>query len=138
MNVEIIGLLNSLADIMDEESTLLSQGNWPPDVEALAAAKLRLTGTLEGIVAEQERTIGDWLAATPAEGPLAEALARVRTAAGHNSALLSRQIALSQELLHEIAREAGRIDGKRQQTYQRGGQLSRRDGPAPVTLNTRL
>ena len=138
MSEQLTGLMHSLSDLMDEESALLTGGSWPPANEALAGAKNRLTGALEAILAEQDRTSPDWLAAVPAAGPLAEAIARLRECAITNATLLSRQIDLSQELLHEIAREAGRISGNRQQTYQRGGQLQRRDGPAPVTLDTSL
>lgn len=138
MKADLAGLLNSLADLMDEESDLLAGGSWPPGNEALAAAKIRLTGALEARLAEQDRVAPNWLADVPPDGVLAAAIARMRDSALANANLLLRQIELSQEWLHEIAREVGRLSGNRQQTYQRGGYLARRDGPAPVTLNTRL
>ena len=138
MSDELTALTNSLSDIMDEESRLLAGGDWPPDNDALAAAKIRLTGSLEAMLAERERTAPGWLAAVPIDDPQAQAIARLRDSAVTNASWLSRQITLSQELLQEIAREAGRISGTRQQTYRRGGQLDRRDTPPPVTLNTKL
>ena len=138
MNEQLIALMHSLSDLMDQETALLRRGHWPPDNEALADAKIRLTGALEASLAERDRTDPDWLDAVPAGGPLAAAIDRLRRSSVDNASLLSRQIDLSQELLAEIAREAGRISGQRQQTYQRGGQIKHRHGPAPVTLNTRL
>lgn len=138
MTEQLIPLMNSLADIMDEETDLLARGDWPPDNDALASAKMRLTGALEAMLAEQERTAPEWLSTIAIDGPLAGAIGRVRDSAVMNANMLSRQIDLSQELLAEIAREAGRIGGTRQQIYRRGGQLDRRDDPPPVTLNTRL
>jgi hypothetical protein len=138
MNDELITLMTSLSDLMDEESALLLRGAWPPRNEALADAKIRLTGALEATLAERGRTDPAWLDAVPADSPLGLAIDQLRCSALDNAGLLSRQIDLSQELLAEIAREAGRIGGGRQQTYQRGGQLHQRSGPTPVTLNTRL
>ncbi len=138
MSDELTPLMQSLSDLMDEETVLLRGGTWPPQNEALADAKIRLTGALEATLAERDRTNPAWLDAVPADSPLGDAIDRLRRSALDNATLLSRQIDLSQELLAEIAREAGRIGGQRQQTYQRGGQVRQRSGPTPVTLNTRL
>ena len=140
MSEALLKTLHSLHSIMDEETDVVTGGGWPVDIAALAAAKLRLVGSLEAEVAELERTAADWLQTLPAEPQTAllEVTAMLREAAARNAAVIGRQIDLSQELLGAISGEARRLGGTHSQTYRASGRLQHRDGPAPVAINTRL
>lgn len=125
-------LVTSLAELMETETAALLAGARCPDHDSLVAAKLKLTGQLEAVLAGQART--GTLA--PSDGDaLAAALDRLAAAASANAAILRRKIDLSDELLATVAAEVQRLSGARSATYGQQGRIASLDLPAPLSVN---
>lgn len=140
MSDALLETVESLIAIMEAETAALALPDWDKGLAELAAAKLRLTGTLEAQAAALSREQPDWLDAvvTQGAGELGHALDRLRTTAETNARVIGRQIDLSRDLLDAVADEARRIAGTRQDVYGAEGSLTRTVDPAPVAVNAQL
>lgn len=126
--------LASLIRLMREETASLLGHGPRDDLEAIAAAKLRLTAQLEAQLAAAGRGGSE----LPADPELIDIVGELREVSAENATVLRRQIELSRELLDAIAAEAGRLAGSRTQTYGASGGIFRIDGSTPISVNTSL
>jgi flagellar biosynthesis/type III secretory pathway chaperone len=136
---ELIDTVRSLSALMREETEILSRAGPRRDVEELAAAKLRLTASLETqMVALEGET--SWRASLGDEprAALADAFEEMRAASGENAAVLLRQIELSRDMMDAVAAEAKRLSGSRAQLYGASGGLFQVDQSTPISVNTSL
>lgn len=140
MASELIDTIRSLVALMREETEILRGGGRTAAVEEIAAAKLRLTASLETQIAQAERERPDWRSrlADEDQAALREATDALRQVAADNAEVLERQISLSREILDAIAAEAKRLSGSRSQTYCARGEVFRVDAPTPISVNTSL
>jgi flagellar biosynthesis/type III secretory pathway chaperone len=134
----LIDVISSLALIMREETQRLSERTAGKDLAELAAAKLRLVGILETIVARIEREQPDWAEAmdAPTRERLFEMLFVLGEASAANAAILERQIDLSVEMIGAIAHEAKRLAGRSTTTYGAAGDISSFDPSMPIAVNS--
>ena len=134
----MIDLMISLTDIMKEETSLLQGRERAAVLAELAAAKARLVGQLEEMLARRNRLESGWTEEMDEEtrARLDDCLADLRTASAVNADILERQIELSTEMLSAIASEARRLAGNRTYTYGAGGDLARMELPTPISFNT--
>jgi len=139
MSDALIDTIKSLTSVLVEETQLLSDGR-RGELEALAAAKLRLTARLEKQVAALARDKADWPAQLQGEAKavFVPAVEAMQVAAAENGKRLLRQIELSRELMAAIADEAGKHGGTRSKVYGAAGDLHRSDLPTPISINARL
>lgn len=131
--------IESLISLMREETAILLSVGPRPDIEAIAAAKVRLTATLEGQLAALDREQPGWretIAETDTD--LAARIAELQEVSTENATVLRRQIDLSRDLMDAIAAEAKRLVGTRTQTYGATGGLFRQDVSTPISVNTNL
>jgi len=140
MASELIDTIHSLVALMREETETLRGGGSAATIEEIAAAKLRLTASLETQIAQAERERPDWRSRLAEEDQTAlrEATDALRQVAADNAEVLERQISLSREILDAIAAEAKRLSGSRSQTYCARGEVFRVDAPTPISVNTSL
>lgn len=140
MIAELQDTMTSLTALMNEEVVLLGAAGEIGRLNAVAAAKGRVTATLESQIAALERTEPDWRSkAAPDElAALAQGLEQLQQAAVANAGSLARHIDLSRELLDAVAVEARRLSGARAETYGASGGLRHLDLPAPISINTSL
>lgn len=140
MSGEIIDAIRSLTTLMNEETELLGSRGQPVGLADIAAAKVRLTGQLQALVAEAERETADWMAAldAPERTALLGALDGLRAASAPNADMLKRQIELSAEMMAAVAAEAQRMAGTRRTTYGVSGTVSDMRMAAPIVVNTSL
>jgi flagellar biosynthesis/type III secretory pathway chaperone len=135
---EMIDIMISVTDIMNEETERL-QGREPAqDLTELAEAKARLVGRLEEMLARRNRHEPDWAEHLDEEArvELADCLAKLRDASSANASVLERQIELSSEMLTAIASEVRRLSGNRTYTYGAGGEMAKIGLPTPISFNT--
>lgn len=140
MAAEIIDLMRSLTNIMDDETLSLAEPGRTSGVAELAAAKGRLVAQLETELVRLRRETPDWLEliAPEVRAQLAEASAALRDASTVNARALERQIELSVEMMAAIAAEAQRVTGKRSASYGANGALAGMSLPTPISINARL
>jgi flagellar biosynthesis/type III secretory pathway chaperone len=140
MIAELVDIVESLADIMEEESQRLIGSDRGRSQPALVDAKLRLVAALEIRVAQLARRGSDWPATLPVDerATLLAALARLRDAAAPNARTLERQIDLSREMMGVVAAEAQRLSGNRSATYGARGSLAQAELPTPISVNTNV
>lgn len=140
MITDLLDTMTSLTALMEEESEMLARSVRAPELPEIASAKLRLSGRIEADVTRLTRETPDWMDTLDAEArdALAQASMALRDASIVNAQILSRQIELSIEMMGAIANEAKRLTGSRSATYGAGGGLFGTDGPAPISINTRL
>ncbi|KPH62784.1 flagellar biosynthesis protein FlgN [Novosphingobium sp. ST904] len=134
----MIEIMTSLSMVMREETERLEGRERALDLAELAAAKARLVGSLEEVLARRNRLEPEWTDQMDDETRerFAEALGELRAASLVNSALLERQIELSMEMMGAIANEAKRLSGNRAYTYGAKGDLARIDLTTPISFNT--
>jgi flagellar biosynthesis/type III secretory pathway chaperone len=137
---DMIETIQSLNALMREETGLLATAGRSRDIEPVAAAKLKLTATLETQMATLAREQPDWRETMDAEprAVLIEALDELQEVAADNARMLSRQIDLSRDIMDAIAEEAKRLSGTRRQTYGAAGGLFAMDQATPISVNTSL
>ncbi len=137
---ELIDTIHSLVTLMREETDTLRSGGSAAQVEEIAAAKLRLTASLEAQIAQAERERPDWRSRLGEldQAALRDATDALRRVAAENAEVLKRQITLSREILDAIAAEAKRLSGTRSQTYCARGEVFRVDASTPISVNTSL
>ena len=135
---EMIDIMTSLTVIMNEETNRLRGQERALDLGELAAAKVRLVGKLEELLARRNREQPEWVEALDAEmrGMLTDCLANLRVASADNAGILERQIELSMEMMAAIAHEARRLAGNRAYTYGERGDLSKTELATPISFNT--
>ncbi|MBO9725430.1 MAG: flagellar biosynthesis protein FlgN [Novosphingobium sp.] len=135
---ELIEIMTSLSLVMREETERLEGRERALDLAELAAAKTRLVGSLEEVLARRNRLDPEWTEQMDDETreALAAALGELRAASMVNSALLERQIELSMEMMGAIANEAKRLSGNRTYTYSPKGDIARLDLTTPISFNT--
>lgn len=139
MSIELVEAIVSLGLVLDEENARLQQPGYDPLLPGLVAAKMRLVGIIE---AENVRlTAGerDWSADldAAASADLATAIRGLFDKLDLNQALLSRRIALCDDLLEAIGTEAKRIAGARSTVYRATGDLAHGDQATPISVNSR-
>ena len=134
----MIDIMTSLTDIMNEESQLLQSRERAPSLPELAAAKARLVGQLEEVLARRNRLEPNWMTELEAESQaeLKQCLSNLQTASALNSDILERQMELTADLLGAITKEARRIAGNRTYTYGAEGHLAKAEMPTPISFNT--
>lgn len=137
---ELIDTVRSLNALMREETEILLSAGPRRDVEEIAAAKLRLTATLETQMVALGREDEAWRDALAPEprAALAEALEEMQSVSAENAQVLLRQIELSRDMMDAIADEAKRLSGTRSQTYRASGGLFQLDQTTPISVNTSL
>lgn len=135
---KMIDIMKSLTVIMNEETSRLRGQERALDLGHLAAAKARLVGKLEEVLARRNRREPEWQEALDEEnhGKLAHCLADLCRAAAVNADILQRQIELSMEMMAAIANEARRLAGNRAYTYGERGDLSKTELATPISFNT--
>jgi flagellar biosynthesis/type III secretory pathway chaperone len=141
MTAHLIDAMLSLTALMEEESDKLMRTPYLPELGEIAGAKLRLAGRIEAEVARMRReNPDDWLGEVDEEtrDQLAAASLSLRDASTINAQILARQIELSAEMMAAVAAEAQRLTGTRSMVYASCGGVSGTDGPAPISINTRL
>jgi flagellar biosynthesis/type III secretory pathway chaperone len=136
----LLDTIDSLVGVMEEESDSLALHGRCPGISELAAAKSRLVDLLEGGTAQLFRQSPDWIEALPADerAMLTTRVARLRDAAAVNAEVLSRQIALTAEMMAAVGVEMQRLTGRRSEAYSAKGQVSLREANAPLSINYRL
>ncbi len=140
MAAELIDLMRSLTNIMEDESLLLVSPGRMAGVAELAAAKGRLVGQMEAELVRLSREAPDWLELISDEtrGQLSEAARALQDASTVNVQVLERQIELSVDMMAAIAAEAQRATGKRNTAYGACGGMAGMSLPAPIAINARL
>lgn len=140
MPADLLDLVQSLTQLIGEETALLGQPGGYRRIGALATAKARVVALIETRLAQLARETPDWVETLePAvRAGLAEASETLMHAARANGAVLARQIALSDELLAAIAQEAQRRTGATATAYGAGGLLWSTEQAAPIAINTSL
>ena len=140
MTEDLLDLVRSLVILMEEETERLHTPGRFADMAETAAAKTRLVAALEAQNARLDRERPDWLQSLPEEEreTLREAVTALRSASQRNSAILARQIELSNEMMAAVTHEARRLAGTRSTTYGATGNVHRVEGAAPISINTRL
>lgn len=134
----MIDIMTSLTNIMNEESHLLQSRERAPTLPELAAAKARLVGQLEEVLARRNRLQPDWMNALEEEAQveLKQCLGNLQAASALNSDILERQMELTADLLGAITKEARRIAGNRTYTYGAEGHLAKAEMPTPISFNS--
>ena len=140
MTEDLLDLIRSLVILMEEETQRLSSPGRYPDMAETAQAKVRLVAALETANARLARENPGWMENLSDEErePLREAVASLRAASEANSAILKRQIELSNEMMEAVTHEARRLAGTRSTTYGSAGNVQKVAGAAPISINTRL
>lgn len=135
----LIETMTDLAQIMDEESDLLSAGAPGNGNAELTQAKIRLTAKLDANAAELKRRDANWMETLEGEerDVFRAATEALSTAAERNHTILARQIDLSAELLAAVGKEMERLTGRRGSTYSRAGAMQRSQGRIPLSINQR-
>lgn len=135
---EMVDIMSSLTIIMNEETERLQGHERSPALGELAAAKVRLVGKLEEVLARQNRQNPGWTEALDGETRewLTGCLADLRDASTANAGILERQIELSTEMMAAIANEARRLAGNHAYTYGARGDLAAMDLATPISFNT--
>ncbi|WP_375195284.1 flagellar biosynthesis protein FlgN [Sphingobium sp.] len=138
MPSEMIDIMTSLTALMHEETQRLRGQERALDLAQLAAAKARLVGRLEEMLARRNRHQPEWTDQMDDEARerLAGCLADLREASAANAAILERQIELSMEMMTAIANEARRLSGNRAYTYGARGDLAKMELATPISFNT--
>jgi flagellar biosynthesis/type III secretory pathway chaperone len=136
----LIDTIDSLVGVMEEESDNLALHGRCPGISELANAKSRLVNLLEGGTAQLFRQAPDWMDTLPTDerDMLTTRVARLRDAAAVNAEVLSRQIALTAEMMAAVGVEMQRLTGRRSEAYSAKGQVSLREANAPLSINYRL
>jgi flagellar biosynthesis/type III secretory pathway chaperone len=137
---DLIDLMESLTQVMDEETLRLQSPGRMSGMAALAAAKIRLVALLETCIAARARVDAGWHLRLDDDtrARLLAANAALCSACEPNARVLERQIDLSTEMMAVVASEAKRLTGARSATYGARGVLSLADVPTPISVNTRL
>jgi len=140
MASELIDIVVSLTEIMEEETSRLLAPGRHLDFAEMAAAKIKLATALEARMAEHARNRDAWLATldTDTRDRLAAAIQYLGEVAQVNARVLERQIDLSTEMMCTVAAEARRLSGTRSAIYGASGILSRSDLATPISINTSL
>jgi flagellar biosynthesis/type III secretory pathway chaperone len=140
MTEELIDLMRSLVILMEEETARLQSNGRFPDMAETAQAKVRLVAALEQQSSRLSRENPGWMESLGGDEReiLRTAVADLRSASATNSAVLKRQIDLSNEMMEAVTHEARRIAGSRSTTYGAAGNVTRVQGAAPISINTRL
>ena len=140
MTEHLLDLIRSLVILMEEETARLSAPGRFPDMAETAQAKVRLVASLETANARLTRENPKWMEELAEEerDVLREAVAALRDASAANSAILKRQIELSNEMMAAVTHEARRAAGTRSTTYGAAGDLLDVAGAAPISINTQL
>ena len=139
MIAELQDTMTSLTALMNEECALLGAGGGER-LAAVAAAKGRVTASLETQIAALDRTHPEWRGTIGPEERtgLASRVEQLQEAAIANAGMLARHIDLSREWLDAISAEARRLSGTRTDTYQASGGLRQAELPTPISINTSL
>ena len=140
MTEHLLDLIRSLVILMEEETARLSAPGRAPDMAETAQAKVRLVAALETANARLTRENPQWMEdlAEEERDVLREAVAALRDASAANSAILKRQIELSNEMMAAVTHEARRAAGTRSTTYGAAGNVKKVAGAAPISINTQL
>ena len=140
MAAELIDLMLSLSNLMEEESGGLSARGRVDGQAEIVEAKTRLVGQLETEIARLARETPDWMEMLNADTrqALSDASARLLDASQVNAKVLERQIEFSVEMMGAIAAEARRVTGRQSDTYSAQGGFTRYQAPAPISINARL
>ena len=140
MTEHLLDLIRSLVILMEEETARLSAPGRFPDMAETAQAKVRLVAALETANARLSRENPKWMEelAEDEREVLREAVAALRDASTANSAILKRQIDLSNEMMAAVTHEARRAAGTRSTTYGAAGNVKNVAGAAPISINTQL
>lgn len=135
---DMIDIMASLTLIMNEETARLKGHERRLDLAELAAAKARLVGSLEELLARRNRQEPDWADTIDAEARerLTACLVDLREASTANARILERQIELSAGIMTAIADEARRLAGNRAHVYGARGDLAATDLATPISFNT--
>jgi hypothetical protein len=137
---DILDTVLSLTALMEEESDRLTKPGLHRDLEECSAAKVRLVGLLDQEMARRNRENPDWLRELEPElrQRLCAAIAALLDTASVNADVISRQIALSAEMISAVAAEVQRLTGTTRATYGADGGMSQTAQATPIALNTRL
>ncbi|MGN6374319.1 MAG: hypothetical protein ACTHMG_02070 [Sphingomonas sp.] len=140
MPAELLETVTSLTQLIVDETAMLAQPARRQGLGELIAAKAKLFGKLEARLEKLTRETPDWVAALPTEmrEALRDAAGALTETARVNGTLLGRQIALSDEIIAAIARDAQRRTGARAMAYGALGTLWESEQPTPIAVNTRL
>lgn len=136
----LIDTIDSVVGVMEEESDNLALHGRCPGIAELAKAKSRLVDMLEGATAQLFRQSPDWIEALAADerAMLTTRVGLLRDAAAVNAEVLTRQIALTAEMMAAVGVEMQRLTGRRSEAYSAQGQVSLREVNAPLSINYRL
>lgn len=136
----MIDTIASLTGVMEEESDNLAIHGRCPGIAELAAAKARLVDMLESSTAQLFRQSPGWIESLETERRemLHARIAHLRDAAAVNAEVLSRQIALTSEMMAAVGVEMQRQTGRRSEAYSAQGQVLLREANAPLSINYRL
>ena len=137
---DILDTVLSLTALMEEESDRLTMPGLHRDLGECSAAKVRLVGLLDQEMARRNRENPDWLRELEPEArqQLCAAIATLLDTATVNADVISRQIALSAEMIGAVAAEVQRLTGTTSATYGAHGGMSQTAQATPISLNTRL
>lgn len=139
MSIELIEAILSLEMVLDEENARLRDAGYDPLLAGLVAAKIRLVGIIE---AENVRLGGDerdWRTELDddAHAALRKSILSLFDKLDLNQQLLSRRMAICDDLLGAITTEAKRAAGGRSTVYGAKGALAHADQATPISVNSK-
>lgn len=135
---EIIGFIDALTALMEEETAALMQHGPYREHREVVDAKLRLSTRLESLIVRLGRENPQWMDTLDAadRDRLVEALRGLSVAGAANERMLRRQIDLSNETIAAVASEVRRVSGSRTATYTASGHLARTEIATPISFNS--
>ena len=135
---EIIGFIESLTALMEEETAALVAHGPYREHREVVDAKLRLATRLETLIVRLGRENPRWMESLPTaeRERLADALRGLSIASANNELVLRRQIDLSNETIAAVASEVRRVSGTRTATYTAAGRLARTEIATPISFNS--
>lgn len=140
MPAELADALAALATVIDDENDRLISPVPHPDLPAIVAAKVRLSGQVQAHTARLSRDQPDWLTGLdePTRASVGAAIEVLLRRLDVNARLLERRIALCDDLMGAISDEARRLSGARSATYGARGAIVHNRRAAPISLNNSL
>lgn len=139
MSIELIEAILSLEMVLDEENARLQEAGYDPLLAGLVAAKLRLVGIIEAENVRLGTDERDWSQELDdaAHAALRGSVKALFDKLDLNQQLLSRRMALCDDLLGAITTEAKRAAGGRSTVYGAKGALTHADQATPISVNSK-